>query len=119
MKAYLVQWHISQVLIEDVPDVINVKPTTALALLQGAQERRIRQQDILDVREYHLDRLGLQKPQHARIEYLCMVCISEYIKLAGKYTETRTHLDDELQIPHIRTLRRNELKDSLAHVRRN
>ena len=72
MKAYLVQRHISQVLIEDVPDVIDVKPTTTLALLQGAQERRIRQQDILYVCKYHLDRLGLQKPQHARIEYLCV-----------------------------------------------
>ena len=80
MKAYLVQWHISQVLIEDVPDIIDIKPTTTLALLQGAQERRIRQQDILDVREYHLDRLGLQKAQHARIEYLC-VFISEHTKL--------------------------------------
>ena len=64
--------HICQVLVEDVPDVIDVQPAAALTFLQRAQERRICQQDILDVREYHYDRLVLQKPQHARIEYLCV-----------------------------------------------
>lgn len=65
VETCLIRRHISQMLVEDVPDIIDVQPTAALALLQGAQERRIRQQDILDVREYHHDRLGLQKPQHA------------------------------------------------------
>jgi hypothetical protein len=70
--TYPIRSHICQVLVEDIPDVIDVQPTATLTFLQRAQERRICQQDILDVREYHHDRLALQKPQHARIEYLYM-----------------------------------------------